>query len=451
MKRISFVNKLTIWYSFILLVIAIGSMTLMYEMAKQSSRDAATAVLVEQVSDAESRIVSSGRDFEYSSGIKYYSSNVYVSVYDEGGGLIEGRRPAAVSGQISFADGEYQSVQDSDGSSWYIYDSLCAVDGRKLWIRGITSAGLNRVLHVITWKTSALIMIALLVSALVIGRLIAVRSIKPVRDVVATVEEIRRSGDLSKRVEAPKGDDIGQLAENFNSLFDKVEQMMETEKKFTSDISHELKTPLAVIASQSEYALEDEAYRAKALRVINTEAMRMSEMISRLRLLAGSDSDNLRLNREVINLSDILSSIAEQQALIGSEAGVTVISDIESGVMVNADITMLIRAILNLIDNGIKYAGEGSCIVIGLHTEGSFAVCSVSDDGPGISADSIDRIWDRFYREDLSRSSRESWGLGLSMVKAIVEAHGGSVSVSSAPGEGSTFTIRLEREEHEHD
>ena len=78
MKRISFVNKLTIWYSFILLVIAIGSMTLMYEMAKQSSRDAATAVLVEQVSDAESRIVSSGRDFEYSSGIKYYSSNVYV-------------------------------------------------------------------------------------------------------------------------------------------------------------------------------------------------------------------------------------------------------------------------------------------------------------------------------------------------------------------------------------
>ena len=294
-------------------------------------------------------------------------------------------------------------------------------------------------------------MIALLVSALVIGRLIAVRSIKPVRDVVATVEEIRRSGDLSKRVEAPKGDDIGQLAENFNSLFDKVEQMMETEKKFTSDISHELKTPLAVIASQSEYALEDEAYRAKALRVINTEAMRMSEMISRLRLLAGSDSDNLRLNREVINLSDILSSIAEQQALIGSEAGVTVTSDIESGVMVNADITMLIRAILNLIDNGIKYAGEGSCIVIGLHTEGSFAVCSVSDDGPGISADSIDRIWDRFYREDLSRSSRESWGLGLSMVKAIVEAHGGSVSVSSVPGEGSTFTIRLEREEHEHD
>ena len=177
----------------------------------------------------------------------------------------------------------------------------------------------------------------------------------------------------------------------------------------------------------------------------------MSEMISRLRLLAGSDSDNLRLNREVINLSDILSSIAEQQALIGSEAGVTVTSDIESGVMVNADITMLIRAILNLIDNGIKYAGEGSCIVIGLHTEGSFAVCSVSDDGPGISADSIDRIWDRFYREDLSRSSRESWGLGLSMVKAIVEAHGGSVSVSSVPGEGSTFTIRLEREEHEHD
>ncbi|MGN0673384.1 MAG: ATP-binding protein [Anaerovoracaceae bacterium] len=451
MKHVSFVNKLTIWYSIILIVIAIGSMTLMYEMAKQSSRDAATAVLVEQVSDAESRIVSSGREFEYSSGIKYYSSNVYVSVYDEGGVLVEGRRPAAVSGQISFADGEYQSVQDSDGGSWYIYDSLCTVDGRKLWIRGITSAGLNRVLHGITWQTSALIMIALLVSALVIGRLIAVRSIKPVRDVVATVEEIRRSGDLSKRVEAPKGDDIGQLAGNFNSLFDKVEQMIETEKKFTSDISHELKTPLAVIASQSEYALEDEEYRPKALGIINDEAMRMSEMISRLRLLAGSDSNNLKLHREVICLSEILASIAEQQALIGRDEGVEIVSDIEENVMVNADITMLIRAILNLVDNGIKYAGEGSRIIIGLRSDGEYAVCTVSDNGPGIREENLDRIWDRFYREDESRSSRESWGLGLSMVKAIVEAHGGTVFASSPPGEGCTFTIKLEREDSAHD
>lgn len=451
MKRVSFVNKLTIWYSIILIVIAIGSMTLLYEMAKQSSRDAATAVLVEQVSDAESRIVSSGRNFEYYSGIKYYSSNVYVSVYDEGGVLIEGRRPAAVSGQISFADGEYQSVRDSDGGSWYIYDSICTVDGRKLWIRGITSAALNRVLHGITWQTSALIMIALLLSALAIGRFIAVRSIKPVRDVVATVEEIRRSGDLSKRVEAPKGDDIGQLAGNFNSLFDKVEQMIETEKKFTSDISHELKTPLAVIASQSEYALEDEEYRPKALRIINEEAMRMSEMISRLRLLAGSDSDNLKLNREIICLSEILASIAEQQTLIARDEGIEIISEIEDDVMVNADITMLIRAILNLVDNGIKYAGEGSRIIIGLRSEDNYAICTVTDNGPGIREENLDRIWDRFYREDKSRSSRESWGLGLSMVKAIVEAHGGSVSVSSPSGEGCTFTIRLEREDNNHD
>lgn len=443
MKRLSFVNKLTLWYSIILLIIAVGSMTVLSEMGKQRVEDVSVTALVEQVSDIENKIVASGRDFEFGGKIRFYSNDVYLSIYDEGGRLIEGRWPAAVSENPAFEDGRKQKVRDNDGNEWYVYDSICTVEGRTLWIRGITSGKYDVISSGFVWQTALVVLLALLVAAVVIGRIIALRSLKPIRNVVSTVEEIRSSGDLSKRVEVKNRDDLGQLADNFNKLFDKVESMVDKEKQFTSDISHELKTPLAVIVSQSEYALEDREYAETALRTINSEAKRMSDMISRLRLLAGSDSNNLRLNRESVNLSELCCSIVEQQKIIGKSRGVEITGNIEDNVTVSADTTMIIRAILNLVDNGIKYAGEGSRVELSLRKEGREAVCCVSDNGPGINPENTEKIWDRFYREDKSRSGRDSCGLGLSMVKAIVEAHGGSVSVVTAPGEGCVFTIKL--------
>ena len=363
MKRLSFVNKLTLWYSIILLIIAVGSMTVLSEMGKQRVEDVSVTTLVEQVADIENKIVASGRDFEFGGKIRFYSNDVYLSIYDEGGRLIEGRWPAAVSENPAFEDGRKQKVRDNDGNEWYVYDSICTVEGRTLWIRGITSGKYDVISPGFVWQTALVVLLALLVAAVVIGRIIALRSLKPIRNVVSTVEEIRSSGDLSKRVEVKNRDDLGQLADNFNKLFDNVESMVDKEKQFTSDISHELKTPLAVIVSQSEYALEDREYVETALRTINSEAKRMSDMISRLRLLAGSDSNNLRLNRESVNLSELCCSIVEQQKIIGKSRGVEITGNIEDNVTVSADTTMIIRAILNLVDNGIKYAGEGSRVL----------------------------------------------------------------------------------------
>lgn len=451
MKKLSFANKLTIWYSAILLIISIGSMLAMSEMGKRNVKESSMTILVEKVSETEEKIAATGRDFEFSRGLDFYSDDVYISVYDKDGNLIEGKWPAGVTEKPEFGDRQQKTVVDSSGDEWYIYDGLCNEDGRIMWIRGITAGKYSLFSSGFVWHTALLSLIGLVLIALFVGRYIAVRSLSPIRNLNGTVEEIRRSGDLSKRVEQQSKDDLGQLAENFNGLFDRVETMVDKEKQFTADISHELKTPLAVIASQSEYALEDEEYREQALRAINSEAKRMSEMIGRLRLLAGSDSNNLKLHMERVNFSELCNSILEQQKLIGKESDVNITGDIEENVFVNADTTMIIRAILNLMDNGIKYAGPGSCVSISLHEEAGDAVCVVSDNGPGINSENIDKIWDRFYREDKSRHNRESWGLGLSMVKAIVEAHGGAVGAESIMGKGCSFTIRLPRKENDDD
>ena len=205
-----------------------------------------------------------------------------------------------------------------------------------------------------------------------------------------------------------------------------------------------MRTPIAVISTQSQYALEDESYRGKALEIINNEAKRMMQLVNRLLVLARSDSGRLVLEREKINLSEICLNIAEQQEMIAFERGINLDSRIEEGVTIEGDEAMIIRIILNLLDNAMKYGCcRGGSIRFTMNTEADAAVCTVSDDGPGMSEEEQEKIWKKFYRGDESRNDSSSTGLGLAMVRSLTEAHGGSVKVESSPGRGAKFTIRL--------
>ena len=282
------------------------------------------------------------------------------------------------------------------------------------------------------------------------GYIMSKRSFRPVREMTATAEEISRDADLSRRIELDDGhDEIYQLGRTFNSMFDRLEKSFNDEKQFTSDASHELRTPLAVIISQSDYALEDESYREKALQVINREARRMSGLVDRLLTFARSDSGRLTMENEDIDLSALCEDIAEQQSYLAEERGVTVEADVQPGIHVTGDETMLIRIILNLTDNAMKYgvAEDGTGTVrLSLNREqcddAEMACCSVEDSGPGISQEDMEHIWERFFRADRSRSS-EGYGLGLSMVRWIAQCHGGRAEAESVPGEGSIFTVVL--------
>ena len=201
-----------------------------------------------------------------------------------------------------------------------------------------------------------------------------------------------------------------------------------------------MRTPLAVIISQSDYALEDEDYRVRALEKINNEARRMSNLVNELLTLSRSDAGRLIFEKHKVSLDQVCHMVAEQQEAVASEKDISIETDIEDGIDIIGDESMLIRILLNLMDNAVKYSGNGKRVALSLFREGNFAVCSVEDDGIGISAEELDRIWERFYRADESRSEEGS-GLGLAMVAALVKAHGGRTEVTSTTGEGSCFKV----------
>ena len=168
----------------------------------------------------------------------------------------------------------------------------------------------------------------------------------------------------------------------------------------------------------------------------------MSGLVNRLLTLSRSDSGRLKLDKTDVNLTEMCQMVAEQQAYVAEEKNIKVEQDIEEGIHIIGDEAMTIRVILNLMDNAIKYGKTGGNVKLSLRKEGGYAVCAVADNGIGISEENLDKIWERFYRVDSSRTEEGS-GLGLSMVDALVKAHGGKIEVNSAPDEGSCFKVYL--------
>ena len=450
MRRISITKRLTIWYTIFMLLITGCFMGVLIYIGNVRASEAAKAVLMDSVADASEEVEGYGEDFVVDDKLSFYEDGVYISIYDGDGDLVEGRRPGELSHMLpELKDKEVIKLQDEAGEIWYVYDSMFQVNGQSVWVRGMVKDFAEQSTFSFVLKLAAIAFPVLVIIAALGGYIITRRAFRPVRDIIRTVEDIREDGDLSRRVASEHGemsgkgeavDEISALAVTFNSLFDRLEAVFRKEKQFTSDVSHELRTPLAVIISQSDYALEDEEYRVRALEKINDEARRMSSLVNELLTLSRSDAGRLTFEKHKVSLDEVCHMVAEQQEAVASEKALSIETEIEDGIDIIGDESMLIRILLNLMDNAVKYSGNGKRVALSLFREGNFAVCSVEDDGIGISSEELDRIWERFYRADESRSEEGS-GLGLAMVAALVKAHGGRTEVTSAPGEGSCFKV----------
>ncbi len=447
MKKLSVTGKVTIWYVIFLVIITAGFMGSIVYSGNARASEVAKTRLMEAVADASEEISAVGENFIIDEDLEFYSDGVYISVYSSDGELIEGRRPAELRELPDFKDKTVERLKDEDGETWYVYDSTFEVDGSTIWVRGIVKDFAEQSAFSFALRIAAFAFPGLIIIAAAGGYIITRRGFGPVRDMIETAENISRDGDFSRRIETEayeegkaSKDEIQKLALTFNDMFDKIEAAFEKEKQFTSDVSHELRTPLSVIISQSEYAMEDSEYRQKALEVINREAKRMSGLVSKLLTIARSDTGRLMPELERINLSELCVTVAEQQSYAAEERNISVKTDIEPDIFISADESMMIRILLNLVDNSIKYGRDGGNILISLKTEGDNARMSVKDDGIGIEKKDMEKIWERFYRVDQSRS-REGAGLGLAMVKALVKAHGGRIEAESSPGRGSRFDV----------
>lgn len=447
MKKLSITTRITIWYTAFMLIITVGVLGILVYAGNLRASETAKTLLTDSVTDASTEVKSFGGDFVVDDKLNFYEDGVYISIYDGRGQLIEGKIPGEIAEPPVFDDKEITKMKDDNGDAWYIYDRLFEVDNQFVWVRGMVKDLAEQSAFSAIQRLAIFAFPALIVVAALGGYAITRRGFKPVREMISTVEDIRDDGDLSRRIALDKElvdteDEVYKLAETFNGMFDRLEKSFEQEKQFTSDVSHELRTPLTVIISQSEYAKGDETYREQALEVIEREAKRMSGLVSRLLTLSRSDSGRLTLEKEKVDFAELCTMIAEQQVSVAKESNIIIETDIDEDVFVAGDEAMIIRIVLNLMDNAIKYGRDGGKVKLSLSKDSGFAVCSVEDNGIGIAEEDLDKIWGRFYRVDGARS-KEGEGLGLSMVEALVREHDGKVRVRSCLGEGSCFTVYL--------
>ncbi|MFN0094364.1 MAG: sensor histidine kinase [Dehalococcoidia bacterium] len=226
---------------------------------------------------------------------------------------------------------------------------------------------------------------------------------------------------------------------------DPIRRALETQQRFVSDASHELRTPIAVVTANadvllghSEQSIEDNIDHVAA---ISDEAGQMAKLVSDLLMLARADEGRLNLELATVDAAAIVAGAAEALSVIATERRVTLVPNVAPAPL-EADPVRLRQVVVILLDNALKYTSAGGRVTVSCARRGSFVELAVADTGPGIAPASQARIFDRFYRTDESRTAGGA-GLGLAIAKTIVDAHGGRISVESALGKGSTFTVRL--------
>jgi two-component system OmpR family sensor kinase len=287
---------------------------------------------------------------------------------------------------------------------------------------------------------------AILLLGLMGGWWLVGRAIRPIEDISATAVKIS-AGDLSQRINVAETEsELGRLASVLNSTFARLETAFAQQQQFTSDAAHELRTPVSVMLTQTQTALNRERngseYR-ETLEACQRASQRMRKLIESLLELARLDAGQETLKRLRFNLSQVIADCLELVRPLAYESGVKIVSEL-APLDISGDSERLAQVVTNLLANAIQYNQSGGETRVKLESQGGLAVLTVADTGPGISADDLPHVFERFYRGDKSRTgSNGNAGLGLAISKAIVEAHGGTIEVSSKPGIGTTFTVRL--------
>jgi heavy metal sensor kinase len=230
-------------------------------------------------------------------------------------------------------------------------------------------------------------------------------------------------------------------------MIDRLDAAFRRQRQFTADASHELRTPLTAMKGQVEVALSrprDPAAYREVLQAVNEEVDRLIRLVGSLLTLSRADSGQIRIALEAVSVSELVAAAAEQVHPMAQQRGLELIVEPGPDLTLRADQDLLLQLLLNLLDNGIKHTSAGGRVTAGWRANGRQVELWVCDTGVGIASEHLPRIFDRFYRVDKARSRAEGGaGLGLSICRWIAEAHGGSISVESARGQGSTFTVRL--------
>jgi len=273
------------------------------------------------------------------------------------------------------------------------------------------------------------------------GGMLSRSALRPINEITATARRIGRTEHLAERIAIPNtGDEVSRLAETFNEMLARLDQLFQTQQRLVGDVSHELRTPLTTIQGNLDLlkrgAIDDPELRQEALSEIETETKRMTRMVGDLLLLAQADAGHA-LHRVPVELDTLLLDVF-RQGLVMAQGKVELRLVHEDQAQIMGDV----------VDNAIKYTPAGGKVTLGLYREPGHVRIEVADNGPGIADKDLPHIFERFYRADRARSRQLGGsGLGLSIVQWVAQAHDGEIRVQSEVGVGSTFTLRLPLED----
>ncbi|MBI3693345.1 MAG: heavy metal sensor histidine kinase [Acidobacteria bacterium] len=279
------------------------------------------------------------------------------------------------------------------------------------------------------------------------GWLLARGSLQPVTEITQAARQISAQG-LNQRIPVcGVRDELDTLATTFNEMLERLQAGFEQARNFSFDAAHELRTPLTAMRGEAELALMKNISAEELRRVLRSqleEINRITAIVNDLLMVAQGEAGALELRRETVPLSDLAGSIVETVQVLAEDQEVKLEASIEPGVKVTGDSLRLSQLLLNLLDNAIKHSSPGQTVRMTLEKDGGGPVLKIEDTGCGIAEQDLPHIFDRFFRTDRSRSHQvPGSGLGLSISKWIVDAHGGSIQVDSKLGHGSTFTVQL--------
>ena len=453
-RRTSIQTRVALWYAaFFMLFLVVVAMFVFYVNQKivieHTQEDLSEAVdqAVDNIGIYDGRIT-------ISPSIEYDSEKASIALFDQNGRDISGILPSDFPADIRFLDDEIREAQGVK-KKYFIYDRLIESEGSgNIWVRGAVSGELKDMAPDFLRMTGYLVFLfpIFVVSAILGGLFITHRAFIPLKQITDTAVWISESGDLTQRIgfgDSKSQDEVIRAAGVFDDMLDKLEKAFADEKEFTNDASHELRTPTAVIMAQCEFALsdpDDKEEVVSSLKAILKESKKMDSLVSQLLILARADHGTMKLAMEKTDISLLAEEACEAMRHFAKEKNITIRTNCSEGVYMDADPIFFGKIYDNLISNAIKYGKQGGHITVAVtqsHDVSKSArgiTITVKDDGIGISEEALPHIFDRFYREKRS-FAKDSIGLGLPIVKWLVEKHGGTITCTSVKDKGTTFTL----------
>ncbi len=376
---------------------------------------------------------------------KYVDDGMYFQILGEDGQILLGESPE----NEDFEEGEISQrlkIVATHGEEYYVISRLnrrlTKEMGQIIYDRCIVNkqdlSSKYQLLKYISYASIPAFLVIVLIAVLVMSNKIA----EPIIQMSKTAESVGKNGEFSMRMEyGGKIAELSILAETNNRMLERVENMFESQEQFSSDVAHELRTPIAVLLAQCEYAKEYVNTKEEfdeAIEVIYRQANKTNAIISQLLNLSRLKSDKVALELEEIDINEIIMSICDEVEFRERDH---VRFDLRlSDVKVTADMGLIYILMQNLIQNAVKYSSKPATVQITTECKEEKVIVSVTDFGCGIKEEDLQHIFEPFYRVEKSRNS-EGFGLGLSLAKRIAQIHRGELSVSSVWEKGSTFTV----------